>query len=406
MDDYLATLGKKERHEIRRKVRRAEAVGEIRLDDSRRPARGPRGVHRPAPEALGRRRAVPADRRRRPEPRALPSPVRAVGLGRAAAPHVPDRRRPADRGRRPLRDARTAISTTTPASIRMPATSRRASSWSMPTSSGRWRPGSPRSTSSAATSRTSTSGARSTSPSSACWFDVGTGEMTAPLPTDPCFEPVLRPALPGGRVRVVEVLATGTNGGAQEHLYSLVTRIDRSRYDVSVVALSAGSAVRKLQRAGIPGPRHRRARRRHRGRRARRAPRRGPRRRRPHAHVPRRDRRDARGAGPRRDRPPSAVPRLDDPLEPDPLERGPAGPARADPAHGPAHRGLAGHRAQARRRGADERPGPPHLQRRRPRAVRPPGAVLHAARGVRDGGRARRSSASSRGSSPRRATRR
>ena len=34
MDAYLATLGKKERHEIRRKVRRAEAVGEVRLDDS------------------------------------------------------------------------------------------------------------------------------------------------------------------------------------------------------------------------------------------------------------------------------------------------------------------------------------------------------------------------------------
>ncbi|MBI3747974.1 MAG: GNAT family N-acetyltransferase [Chloroflexi bacterium] len=34
MDDYLGTLGKKERHEIRRKVRRAEAAGEVRLDDS------------------------------------------------------------------------------------------------------------------------------------------------------------------------------------------------------------------------------------------------------------------------------------------------------------------------------------------------------------------------------------
>jgi glycosyltransferase involved in cell wall biosynthesis len=53
-------------------------------------------------------------------------------------------------------------------------------------------------------------------------------------------------------VRVVEVLATGTNGGAQEHLYSLLTRIDRTRYDASVVSLSPGSAVRKLQRAGIP----------------------------------------------------------------------------------------------------------------------------------------------------------
>ena len=37
IDDYLATLGKKERHEIRRKVRRAEAVGEVALDDSTDP---------------------------------------------------------------------------------------------------------------------------------------------------------------------------------------------------------------------------------------------------------------------------------------------------------------------------------------------------------------------------------
>ena len=34
IDGFLATLGKKQRHEIRRKVRRAAAVGEIRLDDS------------------------------------------------------------------------------------------------------------------------------------------------------------------------------------------------------------------------------------------------------------------------------------------------------------------------------------------------------------------------------------
>jgi CelD/BcsL family acetyltransferase involved in cellulose biosynthesis len=37
LDDYLATLGKKERHEIRRKVRRAEAVGEVRLEDAADP---------------------------------------------------------------------------------------------------------------------------------------------------------------------------------------------------------------------------------------------------------------------------------------------------------------------------------------------------------------------------------
>ena len=76
--------------------------------------------------------------------------------------------------------------------------------------------------------------------------------MGAPLPSDRCLTPVERPSLPGGRrIRVVEVLATGTNGGAQEHLYGLVKRMDATRYDVSVVALSAGSAVRKMQREGI-----------------------------------------------------------------------------------------------------------------------------------------------------------
>jgi CelD/BcsL family acetyltransferase involved in cellulose biosynthesis len=37
MEGYLATLGKKERHEIRRKVRRAEAVGAIGLEESADP---------------------------------------------------------------------------------------------------------------------------------------------------------------------------------------------------------------------------------------------------------------------------------------------------------------------------------------------------------------------------------
>jgi CelD/BcsL family acetyltransferase involved in cellulose biosynthesis len=36
-EEYLGTLGKKERHEIRRKVRRAEAAGELRLEDSTDP---------------------------------------------------------------------------------------------------------------------------------------------------------------------------------------------------------------------------------------------------------------------------------------------------------------------------------------------------------------------------------
>jgi glycosyltransferase involved in cell wall biosynthesis len=64
---------------------------------------------------------------------------------------------------------------------------------------------------------------------------------------------VIRLPLPGGRgrIRVVELLATGTNGGAQEHVFNLISRIDRERYDVSVAALSPGSAVRKLERAGV-----------------------------------------------------------------------------------------------------------------------------------------------------------
>ena len=71
---------------------------------------------------------------------------------------------------------------------------------------------------------------------------------------DPCFSPVSRLPLPGARerIRVVELLATGTNGGAQEHLHNLVTRIDRERYDVSILSLSNGSAVRRLERTGLP----------------------------------------------------------------------------------------------------------------------------------------------------------
>jgi glycosyltransferase involved in cell wall biosynthesis len=77
--------------------------------------------------------------------------------------------------------------------------------------------------------------------------------MGAPTPGDPCLEPRSRDPIPGGApVRIVEVLATGTNGGAQEHVYSLLSRLDRSRYDASVVSLSGGSAIRRIQRLGMP----------------------------------------------------------------------------------------------------------------------------------------------------------
>ena len=70
---------------------------------------------------------------------------------------------------------------------------------------------------------------------------------------NPCLAPVRRSAARRPeRIRVVQVLATGTNGGAQEHVYNLVSRMDRERYEVSVVSLSPGSAVRKLERLGIP----------------------------------------------------------------------------------------------------------------------------------------------------------
>jgi CelD/BcsL family acetyltransferase involved in cellulose biosynthesis len=39
IEGFLSTLGKKERHEIRRKVRRAQAIGDIRLEDSNDPLR-------------------------------------------------------------------------------------------------------------------------------------------------------------------------------------------------------------------------------------------------------------------------------------------------------------------------------------------------------------------------------
>ena len=76
--------------------------------------------------------------------------------------------------------------------------------------------------------------------------------MGAPPPWDPCVTPLpRRNAGDRARIRVVEVLATGTSGGAQEHLFGLMSRLDTSRFDATVVSLSAGSAVRKLQRAGF-----------------------------------------------------------------------------------------------------------------------------------------------------------
>ncbi len=77
--------------------------------------------------------------------------------------------------------------------------------------------------------------------------------MTPTSGYNPCLAPVRRSTgRASKRIRVVQVLATGTNGGAQEHVYNLVSRMDRERYDISVVSLSPGSGVRKLERLGVP----------------------------------------------------------------------------------------------------------------------------------------------------------
>jgi glycosyltransferase involved in cell wall biosynthesis len=54
------------------------------------------------------------------------------------------------------------------------------------------------------------------------------------------------------RVTVVEVLATGGIGGAQQHVLSLASRLDPERFRPLVVSLSDGPAVGRIERAGVP----------------------------------------------------------------------------------------------------------------------------------------------------------
>lgn len=53
------------------------------------------------------------------------------------------------------------------------------------------------------------------------------------------------------RPRLLQLLATGGSGGAQESYTGLMLRLDRSRYDVRALSLSAGSAVQRLRHLGI-----------------------------------------------------------------------------------------------------------------------------------------------------------
>jgi glycosyltransferase involved in cell wall biosynthesis len=54
------------------------------------------------------------------------------------------------------------------------------------------------------------------------------------------------------RPRILQLLATGGSGGAQESYTGLLLRLDRSKYEVRALSLSAGSAVQRLRGLGIP----------------------------------------------------------------------------------------------------------------------------------------------------------
>jgi len=53
------------------------------------------------------------------------------------------------------------------------------------------------------------------------------------------------------RPRVLQLLATGGTGGAQESYTGLLLRLDRSKYDVRALSLSTGSAVQRIRRLGL-----------------------------------------------------------------------------------------------------------------------------------------------------------
>jgi glycosyltransferase involved in cell wall biosynthesis len=70
--------------------------------------------------------------------------------------------------------------------------------------------------------------------------------------SEPCTaRKPIGPLADGSRIHVVQLLATGTNGGAQESVVNTVLRMDLSRHDVRVISLSHGSTVKRLERLGV-----------------------------------------------------------------------------------------------------------------------------------------------------------
>jgi glycosyltransferase involved in cell wall biosynthesis len=52
------------------------------------------------------------------------------------------------------------------------------------------------------------------------------------------------------RIVVTELMASGAGGGAQVHVQNLVERLDHERFDVEVISLSDGPAVRRIRATG------------------------------------------------------------------------------------------------------------------------------------------------------------
>ncbi|MGI8928115.1 MAG: glycosyltransferase [Candidatus Limnocylindrales bacterium] len=53
-----------------------------------------------------------------------------------------------------------------------------------------------------------------------------------------------------GRITVIELMASGAGGGAQVHVQNLVEGLDPNRFDVEVISLSEGPAVRRIRVTG------------------------------------------------------------------------------------------------------------------------------------------------------------
>src|SRR5205809_108862 len=55
----------------------------------------------------------------------------------------------------------------------------------------------------------------------------------------------------GDKIRVLEVIQQGEIGGGESHLLTLISKMDRSRFEPVVVALSDGEMIRRLTQSGI-----------------------------------------------------------------------------------------------------------------------------------------------------------